>query len=56
MSQLNYLRTFNALTLAMLLGASGVTFAKDMKKDTVVNIDEYTCKRLISASSESSDL
>ena len=53
MSKLNYLHTFNALSLAMLLGASGVTFAKeDMKKDKVVNIDAYTCERLISVSSE----
>ncbi|MCW8964134.1 MAG: HdeA/HdeB family chaperone [Gammaproteobacteria bacterium] len=56
MSKFNYRRPFNAftpaLTLAMLLGASGTTLADEsMKKEKVVSINEYTCERLISATS-----
>jgi hypothetical protein len=57
MSKFNYRRTFNACTqtlaLTMLLGASGATLAaEDMKKEKVVAINEYTCERLITASSD----
>jgi hypothetical protein len=57
MSILKYHRSFNAitqaLTLIILLGASGATLAaEDMKKEKVVAINEYTCERLITASSD----
>jgi len=56
MSKFNYRRPFHAFTpalaLAVLLGASGTTLAEEgMKKEKVVSIHEYTCKRLISVSS-----
>lgn len=56
MSKFNTRRLFHAitpaLTLAMLLGASGTALAEEgMKKEKVVTINEYTCQRLISASS-----
>ena len=56
MSKFNTRRPFNAfapaLALAMLLGTSGTTLAEGMKKEKVVTINEYTCERLISVSSD----
>ena len=57
MSKFNYRRPFNlftpALSLAMLLGTSGTTLAEEgMKKEKLVTINEYTCERLISVSSD----
>ena len=56
MSKFNHHRLFNALTpaitLVVLLGASGATLAEEtMNKDKVVIINEYKCDRLISVSS-----
>jgi hypothetical protein len=57
MSKFKYRRSLNAfapaLTLAVLLGSPGTTLAEEgMKKEKVVHINEYTCQRLISVSSD----